>query len=137
MQNFKQWLNEGETKVRTLTLYHGVKKADNVKKILDKGFNLIYIKPNWVNDYAISATKSKASVKKFFGNRPNMVILKFKFRGNVWQGDRWDSLKDDIGSFASNPQQLTRDIVKAGVDAADQGYVYIYNPKKISNIEIA
>ena len=137
MQTFKQWLNEGETKVRTLTLYHGVKNADNVKKILDKGFNLIFIKPRWINDYAVSATKSKASVKKFFGNRPDVIVLKFKFRGNVWKGDQWDSLKDEVGSFASSPQQLTRDIVKAGVDAADQSCVYIYNPKKISNIEIA
>lgn len=137
MQTFNQWLNEGEEKVRTLTLYHGVKKAENVKKILDGGFKLIFIKPLWVNDYAVSATKSKASVKKFFGNRQNMVILKFKFRGNVWTGDRWDSLKDDINSFAGSPQQFTRDVIAAGVDAADQGYVYIYNPKKISNIEIA
>lgn len=137
MQTFKCWLNEGEVKNKTLTLYHGVKNNDNVKKILDGGFKLIYIKPNWVNDYAISATKSKASVQKFFGNRPNIVVLKFKFKGAVWKGDQWDSLKDEIGSFAGSPQQFTRDVVRNGIDAADQGYVYIYNPSKISNIEIA
>lgn len=120
-----------------MTLYHGVKKAENVKKILDGGFNLIYVKPNWLNDYAVSATKSKASVLKFFGNKPGIVVLKFKFKGNVWKGDQWDNLKSEIGSFASSHQQFTRDVIKAGIDAADQGYVYIYNPKKIFNIEIA
>jgi hypothetical protein len=137
MIDFKTWLTEGEIKNRTMTLYHGVKNADNVKKILDGGFKLIYIKPNWINDYAVSAAKSKAAVMKFFGNRPNIIVLKFKFKGKVWKGDQWDSLKDEVGSIASSPQQLTRDIVKAGIDASDQGYVYIYNPKKISNIEVA
>lgn len=120
-----------------MTLYHGVKNPDNVKKIIDGGFKLMFIKPLWMNDYAVSAAKSKRAVEKFFGKR-QLVILKFKFRGNVWKGDRFETLDKAIGIYASTHQAYTREVVKYGIDAADNGHtVYIYNPKKISNIEIA
>ncbi|RKX20216.1 MAG: hypothetical protein DRP51_06050 [Candidatus Zixiibacteriota bacterium] len=137
MQTFKTYLTEGQQKVRTMTLYHGVRDSSNVKRILDKGFSLFYIKPRWVNDFAVSAAKSKKNVIKFFGNS-NIVVLKFKFRGNVWKGARFETLGSEINSFANTPVEFTRAAVQAGIDASDQGHtVFIYNLKKISNIEIA
>jgi len=136
MQSFNQWLTEGEEKIRTMTLYHGVRDTDNVKKILDGGFKLIYVRPRWVNDYAVSAAKSKKAVLKFFGR--DIVVLKFKFRGNVWKGARFETLSSWINSFSRESRKFTRDVLSAGIDASDQGHtVFIYNVKKISNIEIA
>jgi hypothetical protein len=137
MQNFKTWLNEGEEKVRSMTLYHGVRNPDNVKKILAGGFKLIYIKPRWANDYAVSAAKSKKAVEAFFGRR-EIIVLKFKFKGNVWKGDKFETLDSVVGIIAGSPQQYTRDVVRYGIDASDLGkQVFVYNIKKISNIEIA
>lgn len=136
MQPFKQWLTEGEEKVRTMTLYHGVTDPNNVKKILDGGFKLIFVRPRWVNDYAVSAAKSKKNVLKFFGR--DITVLKFKFRGNVWKGARFETLSGWINSFSRESREFTRDVLRAGIDASDQGHtVFIYNPKKITNIEIA
>ena len=142
MQTFKTWLTEGEEKVRTMTLYHGVKNPDNVKKILDNGFNLIYVEPLWINDYAVSAAKSKKNVLKFFGR--DVVVLKFKFRGNVWKGGQFETLSRSVGILAqtamgqkADPKRFTRDVIRHGIDASDQGQtVYVYNVNKISNIEI-
>ncbi len=130
---FKQYLIESQIKKRTVTMYHGVKKAENVQKILNQGFKLINIKPRWVNDYAVSAVKSKAAVLKYFGR--DIAVIKFKFSGNMWSGDRWDT---PIDTFASRPQDYTRDILKEGIDAVDLGGQYfVYNVKKISNVEVA
>lgn len=138
MKDFKNfYLAEGKISTKTLTLYHGVRDVKNVKAILETGFKLQYIKPRWLNDYAVSAVKSKKAAQRFFGDR-EIIVLKFKFKGAVWKGDRYDNFGQEVGTFTSNPQQFTRDVIKAGIDAADQGgTVFIYNPRKISNIEIS
>ena len=56
MDNIEKYLTESsdDTKKQTLWLFHGTPEK-NVDKILKSGFSLSYIKPRWVNDYAISA----------------------------------------------------------------------------------
>ena len=132
----RQYFTEGEEK-KTLTLYHGVKNAKNVDKILKSGFKLIYINPQWQNDYAISAVKTKKQVTDFFGRE--VVVLKFKFSGNVYMLDKFETVGSEYVGFPSTPQQYTRNIVKEGIDAVSlHGGIqyFIYNIKKISNIQV-
>lgn len=132
----RQYLTEGEEK-KTITLYHGVKNPKNVDKILKSGFKLININPQWQNDYAISAVKTKKQVADFFGRE--VAILKFKFSGNVYMLDKFETVGPEYVGFPSTPQQYTRNIVKEGIDAvALHGGIqyFIYNPKKISNIQV-
>jgi len=133
-----KYLLEGEEKKQNLTLYHGVKKAENVDKILKGGFKLIHINPLWQNDYAISAVRTKKQVADFFGRRI-VTVLKFKFSGNVFMLDQFDTIGPEYVGFPNSPQQYTRNLVKEGIDAvALHGGIqyFIYNPKKISNIQV-
>jgi len=96
MDKVVKYLREGEEVKKTLTLYHGVKDPKNVAKILKTGFKLIYIRPRWTNDYAISAVKTRKQVENFFGRR-DITVLKFKFTGNVYVlTDRFDTVPDYI-----------------------------------------
>lgn len=129
-----------KTQKKTLTLYHGVRKKENVEKILKQGFKLEFIKPRWTNDYAVSALTSSKGIKKYFG-RDDIPILKFKFSGNVYvPTQRFETIPDYITKFASGPREYTRNVVKAGIDAVDLGgrpkQYFIYNTEKISNIEL-
>lgn len=143
---FKEYINESsmdsdKIKKKTITLFHGVKKTENVDKILKGGFKLSFIKPQWENDYAISAMTTKRSIEQFFGKRIT-TILKFKFSGNVYFYEHFGS-GPYSAQFSSSAQNYTRAVLKDSIDAsrlyADRGpYQYfIYNVKKISNIQIA
>lgn len=137
MDKLKKYLTEGKEVKENITLYHGVKNPKDVEKILKSGFRLIYINPRWQNDYAVSAVKTKKQVTDFFGRE--VVVLKFKFRGNVYVLDRFDTVGSEYVGFPSTPQQYTRNIVKEGIDAVKlSGNIqyFIYNPKKISNVEV-
>lgn len=140
--NFKDYLNEQKvnTKKKTITLYHGVRKKENVEKILKNGFKLQYINPRWTNDYAVSALTSSKGIKKYFG-RDDIPILKFKFSGNVYIPEqRFETIPDYVTKFATSPREYTRNVVKAGIDAVDLGgkpkQYFVYNTEKISNIEL-
>lgn len=137
MDRIDKYLNEGEKK-KSLTLYHGVKNPKDVKKILKSGFNLSYIKPRWQNDHAISAVKTKKQVRDFFGK--DVDVLKFKFSGNVYELDQFETVGSEYVGFPNSPQQYTRNLVKEGIDAvALSGGIqyFIYNTKKITNIQVA
>lgn len=133
-------LSEAREEKQSITLYHGVKDLSNVQNILDRGFKLIYIKPRWINDYAISAVKSKKAVDNFFGKKKT-AILKFKFSGNVYVlEDRFDTVPAWIVGYPSDAKQYTRNILKEGIDAVklsgEWHQYFIYNVNKISNIEV-
>ena len=137
---YKYLLTESEedTKNQTLWLYHGT-KSENVDKILKSGFSLSYIKPRWVNDYAISALTTKKAVEKYM--RPGTSVLKFKFSGVVYFYEYFGE-GPYAASFSSNAQDYNRKVVAAGIDAAriysERGpyQYYVYNVKKISNIQV-
>lgn len=131
-------INEGEERKMRRTLYHGVKDERNVPLILKDGFKLTYIKTLWVNDYAISAVTSKKAVTDFFGKR-NVTVLQFKFSGNVYVLDKFDSVPTDIAGFPATPQDYTRNLLRSGIDAVLIGgglQFFIYNVKKISDIRV-
>jgi hypothetical protein len=70
------------------------------------------------------------SVARFFGR--NITILRIEFEGNV-------GTPGDARSYASTPQQYTRDVVDSGIDAVmldGEGAkrVFIYNTKAIKKI---
>ena len=140
---FKNYLNEvsiddDKIKKKTLTLFHGT-KIENVNKILKSGFKLTYIKPRWINDYAVSALTTKKAIERYM--RKNTSILKFKFSGTVYFYEHFGS-NPYAGQLSSSAQAFTRALLKDGIDAArlygDRGpYQYfIYNVKKISNIQV-
>lgn len=134
----KRYLKEGNIKKVTMTLYHGVKDPSKLKNIMKMGFDLSYIKPNWTNDYAISALKSKSEIQKYFPNKV-IPILKFKFIGSLWKSSgSFDSIDSDLGVYEDDPKKYSREIINSGVDAVELGggLVYIYNLKKISKIEL-
>lgn len=139
LKKIDAFINEGEERIKNLTLYHGVKDKNNVPLILKSGFKLIYIKPQWANDYAISAVPSKKDVINFFGKK-DVTILQFKFRGNVYVLDgNFDSVPTYIAGFPSKPQDYTRNLLDNGIDAVELGgssQFFIYNVKKISNIKV-
>ena len=134
----KYLVESDETKKKTLWLYHGTPDK-NVDKILKSGFNLSYIKPRWVNDYAISALTTKKGVEKYM--RPGISILKFKFSGNVYFYEYMGSGPYE-GEFSSNARDYNRKMLAAGIDASmlhsERGpyQYYVYNVKKISNIQV-
>lgn len=132
-----QYLTEAKiTKTKT-TLYHGVRKERNVIKILEKGFSLLYIKPRWMNDNAVSTTRTKKAAQGWFGKR-EVTILKFKFNGTIMKLDAFEEASAELNIFPSDARDYTRKIIAEGVDAVDTGgAVYVYNLKAISNIEIA
>jgi hypothetical protein len=130
--------SEDNIKKQTLWLYHGTKEK-NVKNILKSGFNLLYIKPRYVNDYAISALTTKKAVDQYMS--PNNVVLKFKFSGNVYFYEYMSS-GPYAAEFSRNAKDYTRIMLKEGIDAAriysERGpyQYYVYNVKKISNIQV-
>ena len=135
----KKYLIESEdTKKKTLWLYHGT-PAKNVDKILKSGFSLSYIKPRWVNDYAISAMTTIKAVERYM--RPGIATLKFKFSGNVYFYEYMGSGPYE-GEFSSNARDYNRKMLSAGIDASrlhsERGpyQYYVYNVKKISNIQV-
>lgn len=131
-------VDEPSVKNQSIFLYHGTKEA-NVDKILKSGFNLSFIKPRWINDYAISALTTKKAVEKYM--RPGTAVLKFKFSGVVFFYEYFGE-GPDAARFAKDARTYTRKVVASGIDAAriysDRGpyQYYVYNPKKISNIQV-
>jgi len=140
MDKINEYLIESDDSIKnqTLWLYHGTKE-ENVDKILKSGFNLSFIKPRWINDYAISALTTKKAVEKYM--RPGTAVLKFKFSGVVFFYEYFGE-GPYVAQFASNAREYTRKVVGDGIDAAriysDRGpyQYYVYNPKKISNIQV-
>ena len=140
MDNIEKYLTESsdDTKKQTLWLFHGTPEK-NVDKILKSGFSLSYIKPRWVNDYAISALTTRKAVEKYM--RPGIVTLKFKFSGNVYFYEYMGSGPYE-GEFSSNARDYNRKMLAAGIDASrlhsERGpyQYYVYNVKKISNIQV-
>lgn len=135
----RKYLTEsGDRKKKTLWLYHGT-PAKNVDKILKSGFSLSYIKPRWVNDYAISALTTIEAVERYM--RPGIATLKFKFSGNVYFYEYMGSGPYE-GEFSSNARDFNRKVLAAGIDASrlysERGpyQYYVYNVKKISNIQV-
>jgi len=125
--------------IKSMTLYHAT-KPENMDKIISKGFDLSLVKPRYKTDYAISAAKSKKDIEFWFGDKSNIKVLKFKFKGNIV------SIKDKK-SYHTLPmiefrrrfptaQDYTKEMLKQGIDALDAGTIFIYNTNAISNIEI-
>ena len=130
--------DEDQVKKQTLWLYHGTLKK-NVDKILKGGFNLSFIKPRWINDYAVSALTTKKAVEKYM--RPGTAVLKFKFSGVVYYYEYFGE-GPDAARFAKDARTYNRKVVASGIDAAriysERGpyQYYVYNPKKITNIQV-
>lgn len=126
---YEEFMNEA-VQQRKLVLYHGVRDKANVDSILKNGFDLTKIKTNWTNDYAVSTMTTPKSVSRFFGR--DITILRIEFEGKVGS-------PSDAHSYASTPQQYTRDIIDSGIDAImldGEGarQVFIYNTKAIKRI---
>jgi len=136
--NEVDYVDEPYVKKQTLWLYHGTPEK-NVDKILKTGFNLSFIKPRWINDYAVSALTTKKGVLKYM--RPGIVPLKFKFSGVVffheYMGEGPDSAR-----FAKDARTYNRKVLASGIDAvrlySERGpyQYYVHNVKKISNIQV-
>lgn len=116
---------------KKLTLYHGVRKSENVDTIIKNGFDLTKINPLWNNDYAVSTLKNPNTVLRFFGR--NVPILKLKFDGVI-------ATVSEVGYIeAKTPQDHTRQVLAMGIDAMvlnDKSQVFIYNPKAIKEITL-
>jgi len=123
--------------IKKVVGYH-VTRAENVDSILKNGFDLSRMRPNWVNDLAVSLdTKDLKSASRFFTrtgekfDSSKYAILKVEVRGRFYD-------RDLDGSFilSSAPQQYNREMVRAGFDAAELpgNMVYVYNVKAIERI---
>jgi len=135
---YEESIDDDRIKKKTLTLYHGT-KIENVDKILKGGFRLIYTKPRFTNDYAVSSLTTKKGVERYM--RRNIAILKFKFSGMVFFYDHFSS-GPYAAELSSSPQAYTRRVLQEGIDASrlysSRGpfQYFVYNVKKISNIQV-
>lgn len=124
-------LNE-KVEHRKKVFYHGVKKHEDVDKIIKNGFDLTFIKPLWSNDYAISVLTTPQDVRKFFGK--DVPVLKLEFEGDIAGPDDFNNV------YSNSPQDYTRKIVASGIDAVqlggNGGQFFIYNPKAIKRVTL-
>jgi hypothetical protein len=113
----------------TKILYHGVTDIKNVDVILKSGFSLQFVKPRYKTDYAISAAKSYQSARNWMGK--DSMILQFKYSGTITK------TPPEIDTKKISAQEYTKKMLSMNIDAVDAGgAIFIYNIKKISNIEV-
>lgn len=120
------------TPITTKTLYHATSRQA-ADAILAHGFDLMQIKPRWMNDAAVSTTTSESAARRVFRST-DKVILRLKVRGRIYRHGYFAS---GPIQHAANARDYTRQMVDAGWDAAHLtgGTVYIYNPRAIQSVE--
>lgn len=140
-------INLGQRK--TMELFH-MTKEENIDSILKNGFDLNKIKPNWMNDYAISFGKNKKYTIQYFtkgnGSIPdNLTLLKIKFDGNIISYNNFQESNSETNSRLTHPniskleqaKNYTKNVLKQNIDAIDLGMVvYVYNIKSIKDIQV-
>lgn len=116
-----------------MKLYHAT-NYENVKSILENGFDLKKVKIRFINGYAISFMDNLNRLKQYFGNSINkLAILQVDFNGKIEDST---NLKNISGA---NYIDYTNKLIRIGkIDAVrlNDGLVYVYNISKISNIEL-
>jgi ADP-ribose pyrophosphatase YjhB (NUDIX family) len=130
-------------KIKTMTVYH-VTTVDAAESILANGFDPKFFTSQWLNDYAVSATKgSLTKARDYFGIKPEtgmmgtkkgkqLVVLQLEVKGRVAD----DAASDVATHFPHGAIDYATQMKKAGWDIEDHGPVqYIYNLDSIVSVK--